>query len=60
MRGNKFIENAVRWRVFHRAVREARAAVADILPSELQKMIDEAVEEIRARNQRTPSVNYNP
>jgi hypothetical protein len=35
-------------------------AVADILPSELQKMIDEAVEEIRARNQRTPSVNYNP
>lgn len=45
---SKFIEEAVRWRIFHQTVREARTAFADVSPDELQKMIDEAVEEVRA------------
>jgi hypothetical protein len=49
---SKFIEEAVRWRIFHQTVREARAAFADVSPDELQKMIDEAVEEVRAERYR--------
>ncbi len=60
MRGSKFIADAVRWRVFRQAIREARAAFADVSPGELQTMIEEAVEEIPTRNQGTRSVNYNP
>ncbi len=52
--GSKFIEEVVRWRVFRRAVREVRAAFADTSPEELQKMIDEAVEEVRARKSGNP------
>jgi hypothetical protein len=49
---SKFIEEAVRWRIFHQIVREARAAFADVSPDELQKMIDEAVEDVRAKHYR--------
>ena len=49
---SKFIEEAVRWRIFHQTVREARAAFADVSPDELQKMIDEAVEDVRAQHYR--------
>jgi len=49
---SKFIEEAVRWRIFHRTVGEARAAFADVSPDELQKMIDEAVEDVRAKHYR--------
>ena len=49
---SKFIEEAVRWRIFHQTVREARAAFADVAPDELQNMIDEAVEEVRAQHYR--------
>lgn len=49
---SKFIEEAVRWRIFHQTVREARAAFADVSPDELQKMIDEAVEDVRAKRYR--------
>jgi hypothetical protein len=56
---SKFIEKAVRWDVFLGAVREARAAFADVSPEDLHKAIDEAVEEVRERNQGTRSVNYN-
>jgi hypothetical protein len=50
---SKFIEEAVRWRIFHQTVREARAAFADVSPDKLQKMIDEAVEVARAKHYRT-------
>jgi hypothetical protein len=60
MAGGKFIEKDVRWRVFRRAVREARAAFADVSSEELQMMIDESIEEVRERNQGTSSVNYDP
>jgi hypothetical protein len=49
---SKFIEEAVRWRIFHQTVREAREAFADVSPDELQKMIDEAVEVVRAKHYR--------
>ena len=49
---SKFIEEAVRWRIFHQTVREARKAFADVSPDELQKMIDEAVEDVRAKRYR--------
>ena len=47
---SKFIEEAVRWRIFHQTVREARAAFADVSPDELQKMIDQSVEDVRAKH----------
>ncbi len=47
---SKFIEEAVRWRIFHQTVREAREAFADVSPDELQKMIDEAVDDVRAKH----------
>jgi hypothetical protein len=49
---SKFIEEAVRWRIFHDTVQKARAAFADVAPDELQKMIDEAVEDARAKRYR--------
>ena len=49
---SKFIEEAVRWRIFHQTVREAREAFADVSPDKLQKMIDEVVEDARAKHYR--------
>ena len=45
---SKFIEEAVRWRVFHRTVHDINARNADTDPEELQALIDEAVQEVRA------------
>jgi Ribbon-helix-helix domain len=49
---SKFIEEAVRWRIFNQTVREARQSFADVSPDELQKMIDEATEDVRAKHYR--------
>ena len=49
---SKFIEEAVRWRIFHDTVQEARVAFADVPPDELQKMLDDAVEDARAKRYR--------
>jgi hypothetical protein len=46
---SKFIEEAVRWRIFHQTVREARENFEDVSPDDLQKQIDQGVEEVRAR-----------
>ena len=45
---SKFIEEAVRWHVFHRTVQDIRERNADTDPDELQRIIDEAVSEVRA------------
>jgi hypothetical protein len=45
---SKFIEEAVRWRVFHRTVQDIKARNADTDPDELQALIDAAVQEVRA------------
>ena len=39
-------------RIFHQTVGEARRAFADVPPDELQKMIDEAVDNVRAKRYR--------
>ena len=49
---SKFIEEAVRWRIFQHTVNEARGAFADVSPDELQKMIDEGVQQVRAKRHR--------
>jgi hypothetical protein len=49
---SKFIEEADRWRIFHQTVSEAHEAFADVPPDELQKMIDEGVEAVRAKRYR--------
>lgn len=49
---SKFIEEAVRWRIFHQTVRETREAFADVPADKLQNMIDEAVDEVRAKRYR--------
>jgi len=44
---SRFIEEAVRWRIFHQTVREA---FADVPPEEFQKRIDETVEDAREKH----------
>ena len=45
---SKFIEEAVRWRVFHQSVQTIKDRNADTDPGELQRIIDSAVSEVRA------------
>ena len=44
---SKFIEEAVRWRVLHRSVRDIKVRNAGADPTSLQRIVDEAVREIR-------------
>jgi len=43
-----FIEEAVRWRVFHRTIQDIRERSAGTGPDEIQRVVDEAVREVRA------------
>ncbi len=45
---SKFIEEAVRWRVFNLTVQDIRERNSDIDPDEMQRIIDETVSEVRA------------
>jgi hypothetical protein len=49
---SKFIEEAVRWRLFHQTVSGARERFADVPEDQLQKEIDDAVEAVRAERYR--------
>ena len=40
---SRFIEDAVRWRVFDQTIAEARSKFADLPPKALEALIDEAV-----------------
>ena len=44
---SKFIEDAVRWRVFHRTVQDIKAGNANTKLDEVQRIVDEAVGEVR-------------
>jgi hypothetical protein len=44
---SKFIEEAVRWRIFNRTVQDIKSRNADTDPDELQALIDGAVREVR-------------
>jgi hypothetical protein len=43
---SKFIEEAVRWRVFDQTLAETRAGFADLAPEALQDLIDEATDAV--------------
>lgn len=44
---SKFIEDAVKWRVFDQTTTEVREAFGDLAPESLQDLIDEATESVR-------------
>lgn len=44
---SKFIEDAVKWRLFDEAVEQARARFVDVPPQEIETLIDEAVQAAR-------------
>lgn len=46
---SKFIEDAVRWRIFHHTVQDIKGRNAKINPRMLQRVVDEAVGEVRAK-----------
>ena len=45
---SKFVEDAVRWRVFDQTVQAVKDRNADLSPEALEALIDEALEEVRA------------
>jgi len=45
---SKFVEEAVNWRVLNQTVADVRTRFADLPPDELQAMIDEAGQAVRA------------
>jgi len=45
---SKFIEEAVRWRIFNRTVQDVKARNAQADTEQLQGIIDQAVREVRA------------
>lgn len=52
---SKFIEDAVRSRVFHRTVQDIKAGNAGADPRAIQRIVDDAVGEVRAeRRTKTP------
>ena len=46
---SKFVEDAVRWRVFDQTVGEVRHGFADLSAEQLQDLVDEAVDATRAQ-----------
>ena len=47
------MEEAVRWRVFHRAVQSIKTRNAKTAPGELQRIVDDALREARAKRRAT-------
>jgi len=47
------MEEAVRWRVFYRAVQSIKTRNAKTDPGELQRIVDDAVREVRAKRRAT-------
>ena len=50
---SKFVEDAVKWRLFDQTVNEVRRSFADLPADQLQNLIDEAVSSVR--KERRPS-----
>lgn len=49
---SKFVEDAVKWRLFDRTVNQVRAVFEDLSASELRTTIDDAVSTVRKRKRR--------
>ena len=45
---SKFVEDAVRWRVFQRTIRDIKARNAGMNPDDVQRIVDDALQEVRA------------
>jgi hypothetical protein len=54
---SKFVEEAVRWRVFHRTVQDIKRRNAGTDPDELQSLIDDTVREVRAERRAKGTAN---
>ena len=54
---SKFIEEAVRWRVLQRTIQDIWARNADADPDEVQRLVDEAVSEVRAERRAKGKAN---
>jgi hypothetical protein len=54
---SKFIEEAVRWPVFHRTVQDIKARNADTDPDELQGLVVDAVREVRMERRAKEKAN---
>jgi hypothetical protein len=50
---SKFIEDAVRWRLFDQTLSATRAVFADLEPEALQDLINEATEAVRQETRET-------
>jgi len=50
---SRFIEDAVKWRVFDQTTTEVREAFVDLTPEALQNLIDEATGSVRKDMRRT-------
>jgi hypothetical protein len=49
---SKFVEDAVKWRLFDQSVNQARETLADLYSGELRDTIDEAVANVRKQKRR--------
>ena len=54
---SKFIEEAVNWRVLQRTVRDIKARNADAEPEELQRLVNDAVREVRTQRRAKAKTN---
>lgn len=46
---SKFVEDAVKWRLFDLTLAEVREGFADLSADEVQDLVDEAIAEVRAQ-----------
>jgi Ribbon-helix-helix domain len=53
---SEFIENAVKWRLFHQTVSETRQAFASVPAAELDNLLNEAVQSVRQEKKRERKV----
>ena len=53
---SKFVEDAVKWRLFDQTVIQARQGFADMAPDELTSMINEAITSVRRHKRRGPKI----
>jgi len=54
---SKFIEEAVRWRIFNRTVQDIKSRNANADTDELQAIIDDAVREVRSQRRTKRKTN---
>ena len=54
---SKFIEEAVRWHVLQRTIQDIWARNAGADPDEIQRIVDEAVREVRAERRAKPNAD---